>query len=275
MLLPTTGGTGDMDLAFHVRTWLQRKGFEAEEVLQQGSKTIVRAHEPTRWKRYIGASPSIEVRFHRLGHGTNVEIGLMKAGAAVIAARYFTYSWVAMGVSYVSLKKELQEFLLSLQGGNNPVGTADPRVLDIVETGRVERPVGTDTRKIDNSGSGSDVTRNIKASRRWTQSCGVEMESLRTRSGGVDFSVADFLSLKGSLETQVRKLYSISTEQEQTFEEEIGVTVPPHTALVVVMEWKRIAQQGRIRLTVPQRGIVELPFEIDLGITFDLRQYEQ
>ena len=119
------------------------------------------------------------------------------------------------------------------------------------------------------------MTRSIRASKRWTQKCQIDVERTRVAGGGLDLKLADLASLTGNIERTLRTQYSISSEVEQNFEEEITVTVPPKTALVLIMDWKTIIQQGYVRLQDLAGGLVDVPFEVPLEVTFDQKQLGQ
>lgn len=151
--------------------------------------------------------------------GTKVDICIGRVGGAVWTARYFTYSWVAFGVSFVTLKRNLLHFVrqeLQVRGG---MMQAHPQILDVVETARSEQSLGHDERTVDNSQSDTTVTRSIKATKRWRQSCTLEIEKSRVSGHSLDLKLIDVVALKGSMEETLRRQYASSTEEEQTFEE--------------------------------------------------------
>jgi hypothetical protein len=265
-------GTADIaGLASAVEAWLKDKGLETQTVT--GERTcMVKAQPPAGWKKAIGASPGVEVEISDEPAGTKVDVHPGRAGGAVWTARYFTYSWVAFGVSHMSLKADLLQFVRGrLRDGTSPLAGA-PKVLEVVETARSEQPLGSEDRDIDNSQSDTTVTRSFKATKRWAQSCQVEFEKSRLSGQGGEVTIPNVASLKGNVEETLRRQYSASSEEEQTFEEEVTVTVPPRTALHLVMDWKRIVQEGYVRLEHGDGRIVEVPFQVAVGVTFDQRQ---
>jgi hypothetical protein len=80
---------------------------------------------------------------------------------------------------------------------------------------------------------------------------------------------------RGNIERTLRTQYSVSSEMEQNFEEEITVTVPPKTALVLIMDWKTIVQEGYVRVQDSAGRTADVPFEVPLEVTFDQKQLGQ
>jgi hypothetical protein len=124
----------------------------------------------------------LEVELTVPADGTIVDVRPGRTAGAVWTARYFTYSWIAFGVSFMSLKKELQDFVRHELQDHGGMVAAAPEIVGIVETARSEQSLGSDERTIDNSGSDTTVTRTIRATKRWTQRCHVEIERTRVSS---------------------------------------------------------------------------------------------
>jgi hypothetical protein len=269
-------GTADFDdLSTQVGRWLVEKGFEVD-VLRAGSGgTLVQGKEPTSLKTAIGASAPLEVELSPDSRGTRVDVRMGKVGGSVWMARLFTYSWVALGVTFLPLKKELETFVQDLVVRQGTHGISDALTcLGVQETGRSEYPLGTEERRIDNSANGSEVTRSIKATKRWTQSCQIEREHSQANRLGGDLKMFDLVTVSSQAETTVRKKYAISSDVEQTFEEQITLTVPKSTSVLLRMDWKKIVQHGYIRFRNQHGQIVDIPYQVDVGVTFDQRQSE-
>ena len=143
------------------------------------------------------------------------------------------------------------------------------KVQQIVETMRTEEPIGDELRRIDNSGTSTSSVRRLRVTRRWAQKCDIQMERTTTSTTGLTFKAVNNLpEFESRLETAVRQNYGISTEEEQTFDEEIELTVPAHTIVHVRLHWKRLWQEGYVILAI-QAEQVNVPFRSVLGITFD------
>jgi hypothetical protein len=263
-------------LAEHVGAWLSDKGFETDYPMMNPGGAVVRAHEPRSWKTAIGASPSLEVQLIADPQGTYVDIGLAKAGGVTWAARYFTYSWVALGVSFLNLKRDLGDLISAFLQPEASTPSSDLAVIAVVETDRSERRLGSDQRHVDNSGSGSPVTRTLKVRKRWLQTCRIDIEKTSTGGVALEGKVLDLLTLSANVEQAVRRQYAISTDVEQEFEEQIQLAVPAHKSLTLSLDWKQIIQHGEVRIVWAADGKpFVVPYEVDVGVTFDQRQIEE
>lgn len=139
--------------------------------------------------------------------------------------------------------------------------------MEVVETHRSEEPLGMEERSIDNTRSTTTVTRTLKASKEWTRNYSIDLENVRRGSVGLSIQV-----LKADVEKTLREKYSLTEQVHETYGEEIGLTVPARTRVRLVLHWKRIWQHGIVRITYSDNRIVEVPFELAVGITFDQDQ---
>jgi hypothetical protein len=265
-------GQADLtELGRRVEEWLRAKSFETE-VLTRDQTCVIRGEAASGLKKAIGASPSLEVELAATATGTQVDVRPGRATGAVWTARFFTYSWVAYGMSFVSVRSALVEFIKAELRRRSVTIQADTTILGVIETTRVEQPLGSEERAIDNSDSDTTITRSIKATKRWTQTCQLEIDKSRVSGLGADLNVANLATLRVKLETTLREQYSASTQVEQVYEEEVTITVPPKTSVHLIMDWKRIIQQGYLQLRDAAGVTVEVPFEVAVGVTFDQRQ---
>jgi hypothetical protein len=67
----------------------------------------------------------------------------------------------------------------------------------------------------------------------------------------------------------VHRHFGIGDEIEQTFEEEIELSIPPHTVIEFVLEWKWIWQRGVATGTDTSGAEIRLRFRAVVGLTFD------
>jgi hypothetical protein len=158
-------------------------------------------------------------------------------------------------------------------GGSWPMfGTATPpatiETVRVMETSRVDEAIGQEVRRIDNSGPAGAVRR-IKATRRWARRVEFSTEDTRTSNQGVDFALTSLIRFKADAETAVHRHFGIVEEVEQTFEEEVELSIPPRTVVEFVLEWKRIWQQGVAIGTDTSGAEIRLPFRAIVGLTFD------
>ena len=73
-------------------------------------------------------------------------------------------------------------------------------------------------------------------------------------------------------ETALREIYGASNEIREIFEEQVTVTVPPNTGVRLTLRWKTLLQQGYLQLQEPAGRILEVPFQVAVGVTFDQQQ---
>lgn len=144
---------------------------------------------------------------------------------------------------------------------------AGPTNVELIETIRSEDPLGDEIRRIDNSGAATSVRR-LKFSRRWTQRYEVLVDRTERSGSGFDLSAGGLLRLKAESESAIKRTYGITGESEQTFSEELELTLQPHTAVVLTVHWKRIWQEGVAVIHSPT-GLARVPYRAITGVTFD------
>jgi hypothetical protein len=98
------------------------------------------------------------------------------------------------------------------------------------------------------------------------------MESARTVKGSAAPKV--LAGLKAKAERAIALKYSASNQDRRSHEEEVTLVVGAGSRSEIVFSWKEIRQSGTI-LTVSGSTVVELPVEVVLGVTFDMRQVDE
>jgi hypothetical protein len=151
---------------------------------------------------------------------------------------------------------------------------ADGRVTaaNIIEIGRREVALGDETRLIDNSLSTSATTRVMRLTKEWTKTYTVDETRATTVSGSAAFTV--LAALKAEAERTITRHYSASTDERQSFEEEVTLTIGAGVRSEIVFSWKEIRQNGAVVLE-SGADTVQIPFEVVVGVTFDQRQIDQ
>jgi hypothetical protein len=148
--------------------------------------------------------------------------------------------------------------------------TPDAVAVDqIVETARTEELIGDELRNIDNSSTSTSSLRRLRATRRWAQKCDIQIERVSATTNGLTFRLGDLGQYESTIKAAVKRNYAIGTEDEQTFEEEIELTVPPHTMVQLRLRWKRLWQEGYVVLIDQDARTVNIPFRTVIGVTFD------
>lgn len=200
-------GTADFGrLSKEIDQWLTNKGFAVVVLRTAVGGALLQAKEPLSLKTAIGASAPLEVELSPESHGTRVDVRMGKVGGPVWMARLFTYSWIGLGVTFLPLKRELEDFVRDLVVHQGPPQAPNAMtVIDVQETGRSEHRLGTEERRIDNSANGGEVTRSVKATKRWTQSCQLESERSQVHGFGTDLKLLDLVTMTSQAETTVAR----------------------------------------------------------------------
>jgi hypothetical protein len=144
----------------------------------------------------------------------------------------------------------------------------------IIETQRIEEPLGEETREIDNSRSSVSIQRKISVSREWTQTFVVEREGTTKVSGEINLEKAWIVGLKASAEGSVRKKYDLTTEDKQSYSEDLTIDVKGNTKVQVVLKWKQQWQCGVVLMRTQGGAEVRVPFKVCIGPTFDQCQID-
>ena len=172
------------------------------------------------------------------------------------------------------------------QGGIDPPpppATIDPNTFlkgskwHVVSTDRLqlgEEILGEERRSVDNSQSGTVVTRSFVVSKEQSQSYSVEHEKAFSREFHGDLTVA-IVSLGLAANEVVRNTYSISETSKFTITEEIRVDIPARQSVIIVVVWKQKLELGRVLLRNQHGIMVEVPYRVATGITFDVKPIEQ
>lgn len=274
VLVRRTGSANFEDLSTQISQWLGNKGFDVRVLQVKPGGSLIQAREPTSLKTAIGASAPLEVELSPDSAGTLVDVRMGKVGGSVWMARFLTYSWVGLGVTFLPLKKELEEFVRGLEVDQG-AGSQAPGYMTLVgvfESGRSVNRLGTEERRIDNSSGVGDVRRTITVTKRWIQSCRVEHERTQVNGLSAELKMLNLVTLGAQADSTIRKNYAVSSDVEQTFEETIDLNVPKGASMVLRMEWKQIVQYGWVRFRNQCGEFVDLPFRVDVGLTFDQGQ---
>ncbi|HEV7671956.1 MAG TPA: hypothetical protein VGS22_25820 [Thermoanaerobaculia bacterium] len=145
----------------------------------------------------------------------------------------------------------------------------------IVETGRVEEPLGEEVREIDNSQSSVEIQRTLRLSREWSQSFSLEREHAAKIGGELSVQGAWIVDFKATAEGEIRKKYELSTVDRKTYSEEIVIDVPARTKVTLVLKWKQVWQCGIALVSDGRNGTeIQIPYRVCLGPTFDQRQVD-
>jgi hypothetical protein len=81
------------------------------------------------------------------------------------------------------------------------------------------------------------------------------------------------LDLKAEAERLVKNTYSVTSEERETFTEEVTLNIARHTKSEITFHWKAIPQKGVAQISRPDFE-VQIPYEIVVGLTFDQQQVD-
>jgi hypothetical protein len=164
-------------------------------------------------------------------------------------------------------------FLARVEGGTTgppiqpPGPPTDVQVLGVSETHRSEEPIGTETRRIDNTSGVGRVTRTIRVTEEWSRMVSLDLHARHNISNGIGVG-PNWLAFKTSIERSLERTYAVSVNRREEFAEEIGVEIEPGADVTVILTWKRIWQHGLADVLTQGRP-VNVPYRMAVGITFD------
>jgi hypothetical protein len=147
-----------------------------------------------------------------------------------------------------------------------------PATSTVVEGSRYEVPLGEETRTIDNSKSSSSTTRVVRITREWAKTYTLDIEHNMTIRGSAGLGI-HVLDLKAEAERMLRNTYSATSEERETFAEEVTLNIIQHTKSEIIFSWKEIRQKGIVQISGADFE-AQIPYEVVVGITFDQQQVD-
>ena len=143
----------------------------------------------------------------------------------------------------------------------------------VVETERMEEPIGSETRVIDNARSAVTLTRRFTVSKEWSRTYSVDYEKASVSNVGLKLGLNELSSFTAGFEQTIKERFSITRETKDVYSEEIEIQVPGSKRLTVVLNWKKIWQLGLLKFHLNGRES-SVPFRVVIGITFDQSQVD-
>ena len=150
--------------------------------------------------------------------------------------------------------------------------SAVPTASTLIEGSRYEVPLGEETRTIDNSKSSSSTQRVVKLTREWAKTYTLDVEHDMTFHGSAGLGI-HVLDLKAEAERTLRDTYSVTSEERETFEEDVTLNIAKHTKSEINFFWKEIRQKGIVQISGADFE-AQIPYEVTVGITFDQQQID-
>ena len=141
-------------------------------------------------------------------------------------------------------------------------------VIAIRELSQREVAANDQTYSFDNRKSRSTAIENIRVSQRLAVSVVIMHEKLITALGELGFTLLGMGGVQGKLSKAVTDKYEITTASELTFGQDTTINIPAHTHVKVIIHWKKIWQDGAIRLTAAGHSF-EVPYGVTVALRFD------
>jgi hypothetical protein len=129
-----------------------------------------------------------------------------------------------------------------------------------------EEPFITEVPRIIDNPSAATVTRRIRVSQDWKRTHTVDIEE--STKVGASAKLTSFIDVQ--VETALSAKYGASTDETQTYSDEVSVTVPPRSKVTLSLIWKLRIKRGVVRyLDETGLALIDVPFSVVTGVTFD------
>ncbi|KAB0242024.1 MULTISPECIES: hypothetical protein [Microcystis] len=151
------------------------------------------------------------------------------------------------------------------------------QISQVFETWRTEKRIGDESRIIDNSSCrDSSINRSIKVSKQWRQTYELEHENAHSLKSGKSVQADKYVTYTKQIEDNFRQKYSISLEENRTFEDMIQIEVKPGRVVTLHISWKKIIQQGYVNMFNIHNPseTIQIPFSAVVDLAFDLKSDE-
>jgi len=112
----------------------------------------------------------------------------------------------------------------------------------------------------------------VRLTREWGKTCVLDVEHNMTVRGSAGLGI-HVLNLKAEAERLLKKTYSVTAEERQTFAEEVTLNIAQYTKSEIIFFWKELRQKGVVQVS----GVdfeVQVPYEVVVGLTFDQQQVD-
>lgn len=141
------------------------------------------------------------------------------------------------------------------------------------------------SRKIDNTDSAAKEKREISVSTVWSQTYNINYSEAKTNVSGntISYKIQGNIgyesifnigghsdtNIKEDIESELKKVWSISGKRDQIYTEKLVIEIPPKTELRLMIYEKYVYQHGIIRVNFESGKIVEIPFQVAIDVLFD------
>lgn len=156
--------------------------------------------------------------------------------------------------------------------GNRAVTLVNPsrlKLVSVTEIDRIEEPLTTETRTIDATRSKSNASRSITVTREWVVSCRISDKEINSATTQSTLSIASLGEMTRVAERELARHYQVEFSSRRAHSETVTVDVPAGSGVAIQIHWKQIWKKGLIRMTDDDNHVIDIPFQIADGITFD------
>jgi len=150
------------------------------------------------------------------------------------------------------------------------------KLSDVIKKGRAQQLIpGVEEHVIDNSRSGSTVTKTLTVTREWACTYTIEHQHDHKTVDTSTIQVRDGVTKARSVENALRNRFAYTHGSKHVYQENVEVVIPPFKKMRVLLNWKNILEVGSVVLRDQYDAGIELPFAIVIGVTFDQAQIDE
>jgi len=155
------------------------------------------------------------------------------------------------------------------QRQDEEVDLTGAKLADVTEEGQFDILIATESISAGSEGSGAKTTRSVRVSRTVRRTVEIDFSRAKRRDREGSLALVGTSVAKRRIQEELTKKFSISTQDELTLEESVGVEVLPLSAVELIISWKLRCLRGTAWLTTDQGEAVAVPYELPLRLTFD------
>jgi hypothetical protein len=155
------------------------------------------------------------------------------------------------------------------QRQDEEVDLTGAKLADITEEGQYDILIGTERISAGSEGSGAKTTRSVRVSRTVRRTIEIDFSRAKGRDREGSLTLVGTSAVKRRIQEELTQKFSISTQDEFTLEDSVGVEVLPLSAIELIINWKLRCQRGTAWVTTDEGEAVAVPYELPLRLTFD------
>jgi hypothetical protein len=159
-----------------------------------------------------------------------------------------------------------------IRSGNRSVSAPDINwsnyKFQVFETSLIQEEAGQTSFVGDNTGSPVALTRATRVENELTRTIVIGGSSTETKGIAAGLQVG-WIAVKAKIESMVTTQYSIQQDERRQISHEVVISVPPRSRVEVIVSWKRVWQNGFVRITDRDRLATDVPFRFVDNLDFD------